>query len=318
MVANMDFNEFHWLLAIVQSIDVGVVVLDRDYRVEVWNSFMENHSGRTAQDAAERSFFELFPEVEEGWFRRKVDSVATLGTPAFTIWEQRPYLVRFKNYQPITGLEDFMYQNTTVLPLQATNSKIEHLCLIIYDVTSVAVNKRQLQSMSDQFKHLSRTDRLTGLNNRGHWEEELKREHARHRRYGSSASLVIFDIDHFKKVNDTYGHQAGDAVIQGLAKVVSEQIRDTDIAGRYGGEEFVVLLPDVDCAGGRVFAERLRGVVEHLQIIHEGQVIPFTISLGVADLSEPSHDHLQLLQWADQALYTSKRNGRNQVTVFGA
>lgn len=318
MVANMDLNEFHWLLAIVQSIDVGVVVLDREYRVEVWNSFMENHSGRTARDASERSFFELFPEVEESWFRRKVESVATLGTPAFTIWEQRPYLVRFKNYQPITGLEDFMYQNTTILPLQATNSKIEHLCLIIYDVTSVAVNKRQLQSMSDQFKHLSRTDRLTGLNNRGYWEEELKREYARHRRYGSSASLVIFDIDHFKKVNDTYGHQAGDTVIQSLAKIVSEQIRDTDIAGRYGGEEFVVLLPDVDAAGGRVFAERLRGVVERLQISHEGQVIPFTISLGVADLSEPCHDHQQLIERADQALYGSKRNGRNQVTVYGA
>ncbi|UUD64233.1 diguanylate cyclase [Pseudomonas seleniipraecipitans] len=318
MVANMDLNEFHWLLAIVQSIDVGVVVLDREYRVEVWNSFMENHSGRTARDASERSFFELFPEVEESWFRRKVESVATLGTPAFTIWEQRPYLVRFKNYQPITGLEDFMYQNTTILPLQATNSKIEHLCLIIYDVTSVAVNKRQLQSMSDQFKHLSRTDRLTGLNNRGYWEEELKREYARHRRYGSSASLVIFDIDHFKKVNDTYGHQAGDTVIQSLAKIVSEQIRDTDIAGRYGGEEFVVLLPDVDAAGGRVFAERLRGVVERLQISHEGLVIPFTVSLGVADLSEPCHDHQQLIERADQALYGSKRNGRNQVTVYGA
>ena len=318
MVANMDLNEFHWLLAIVQSIDVGVVVLDREYRVEVWNSFMENHSGRTARDASERSFFELFPEVEESWFRRKVESVATLGTPAFTIWEQRPYLVRFKNYQPITGLEDFMYQNTTILPLQATNSKIEHLCLIIYDVTSVAVNKRQLQSMSDQFKHLSRTDRLTGLNNRGYWEEELKREYARHRRYGSSASLVIFDIDHFKKVNDTYGHQAGDTVIQSLAKIVSEQIRDTDIAGRYGGEEFVVLLPDVDAAGGRVFAERLRGVVERLQISHEGQVMPFTVSLGVADLSEPCHDHQQLIERADQALYGSKRNGRNQVTVYGA
>lgn len=318
MVANMDLNEFHWLLAIVQSIDVGVVVLDREYRVEVWNSFMENHSGRTARDASERSFFELFPEVEESWLRRKVESVATLGTPAFTIWEQRPYLVRFKNYQPITGLEDFMYQNTTILPLQATNSKIEHLCLIIYDVTSVAVNKRQLQSMSDQFRHLSRTDRLTGLNNRGYWEEELKREYVRHRRYGSSASLVIFDIDHFKKVSDTYGHQAGDTVIQSLAKIVSEQIRDTDIAGRYGGEEFVVLLPDVDAAGGRVFAERLRGVVERLQISHEGQVIPFTVSLGVADLSEPCHDHQQLIERADQALYGSKRNGRNQVTVYGA
>ena len=315
VVENLDLNEFHWLLAIVQSIDVGVVVLDRDYRVEVWNSFMENHSGRTASEVAQKPFFELFPEVEQEWFRHKVESVVTLGTPAFTIWEQRPYLVRFKNYQPVTGLDDFMYQNTTILPLHATNSRVEHVCLIIYDVTNVAVNKRQLQAMNEQFKQLSRTDRLTGLNNRGHWEEELKREYARHRRYGSSAALVIFDIDHFKKVNDTYGHQAGDTVIQGVAKVVLEQVRDTDIAGRYGGEEFVVLLPDVGVAGARQFAERLRGVVENLRLSHEGQEIPFTISLGVADLSLPCDDHQQLIEWADQALYNSKRNGRNRVTV---
>ncbi len=317
-MAGMDLNEFHWLLAIVQSIDVGVVVLDREYRVEVWNSFMENRSGRTAQDAVQKSFFSLFPEVEESWFRHKVESVATLGTPAFTIWEQRPYLVRFKNYQPITGQEEFMYQNTTILPLQATNSAIEHVCVIIYDVTNVAVNKHQLQSANDQLKHLSRTDRLTGLNNRGHWEEELKREYSRHRRYGSTAALVMFDIDHFKKVNDTYGHQAGDKVIQAVAEVVRKEARDTDIAGRYGGEEFVILLPDVDSAGARLFAERLRQKTEALTVDYDGQVISFTISLGVADLAQSSNDHQQLIEWADHALYQSKRNGRNQVSVHGA
>ncbi|QKE62995.1 diguanylate cyclase [Aquipseudomonas campi] len=317
-MAGMDLNEFHWLLAIVQSIDVGVVVLDREYRVEVWNSFMENRSGRTAHDAVQKSFFSLFPEVEEPWFRHKVESVVTLGTPAFTIWEQRPYLVRFKNYQPITGQEEFMYQNTTILPLQATNSVVEHVCLIIYDVTNVAVNKHQLQSANDQLKHLSRTDRLTGLNNRGHWEEELKREYSRHRRYGSTAALVMFDIDHFKKVNDTYGHQAGDKVIQAVADVVRKEARDTDIAGRYGGEEFVILLPDVDSAGARLFAERLRQKTEALQVDYDGQLIPFTISLGVADLTQSSNDHQQLIEWADHALYQSKRNGRNQVSVHGA
>ncbi|UUY06997.1 diguanylate cyclase [Pseudomonas sp. J452] len=317
-MAGMDLNEFHWLLAIVQSIDVGVVVLDREYRVEVWNSFMENRSGRTAHDAVQKSFFSLFPEVEEPWFRHKVESVVTLGTPAFTIWEQRPYLVRFKNYQPITGQEEFMYQNTTILPLQATNSVVEHVCLIIYDVTNVAVNKHQLQSANGQLKHLSRTDRLTGLNNRGHWEEELKREYSRHRRYGSTAALVMFDIDHFKKVNDTYGHQAGDKVIQAVADVVRKEARDTDIAGRYGGEEFVILLPDVDSAGARLFAERLRQKTEALQVDYDGQLIPFTISLGVADLAQSSNDHQQLIEWADHALYQSKRNGRNQVSVHGA
>src|SRR3989338_2784134 len=187
-----DLNEFHWLMAVVQSIDVGVVVLDREYRVNVWNTFMENRSGRQPDEMFKQSFFSLFPEVEQDWFRHKVESVMTLGTPAFTILEQRPYLVRFKNYQPITGQEEFMYQNTTILPLQGTSGAIEHICLIIYDVTNVAVNKRQLQTANLQLQQLSRTDRLTGLNNRGYWEECLKHEYARHRRYQSTAALVMF------------------------------------------------------------------------------------------------------------------------------
>ena len=316
MSDNLDLNEFHWLLAIVQGIDVGVVVLDREYRIQVWNTFMENRSGRLPREVHGQSFFTLFPEVEEDWFRHKVESVATLGTPAFTIWEQRPYLVRFKNYQPITGQEEFMYQNTVLLPLHGVNTTVEHICLIIYDVTNVATHKQQLQAVNQQLKHLSRTDRLTGLNNRGYWEECLQHEYARHRRYQSMAALVMFDIDHFKAVNDTYGHQAGDKVIQAVAEVVREQVRDTDYPGRYGGEEFVVLLPDVDSAGAMLFAERLRQRIEALLVTYENQSIPFTISLGVADLSYPTNGHQQLIERADQALYASKEGGRKQTNCY--
>jgi diguanylate cyclase (GGDEF)-like protein len=316
MSDHLDLNEFHWLLAIVQGIDVGVVVLDREYRVQVWNTFMENRSGRLPDEVHGQTFFSLFPEVEEEWFRHKVESVATLGTPAFTIWEQRPYLVRFKNYQPITGQEEFMYQNTVILPLQGVNTSVEHICLIIYDVTSVATNKQQLQAVNQQLKHLSRTDRLTGLNNRGYWEECLQHEYARHRRYQSMAALVMFDIDHFKAVNDTYGHPAGDKVIQAVAEVVREQVRDTDYSGRYGGEEFVVLLPDIDSAGAMLFAERLRQRIEALLVTYENHSIPFTISLGVADLSHPTSEYQQLIERADQALYVSKQGGRNRSSCY--
>lgn len=160
---SLDLNEFHWLLAIVQNIDVGVVVLDRNYCVQVWNTFMENRSGLQPKDAQNQNFLSLFPEIDQQWFSRKVESVATLGTPAFTIWELRPYLVRFKNYQPITGQEEFMYQNTTLLPLRSTDGKIKHICLVIYDVTDVATNRHQLQAANAQLQQLSRTDRLTGL-----------------------------------------------------------------------------------------------------------------------------------------------------------
>lgn len=149
-MSHIDINELHWLLAVTQNIDVGIVVLDRDYRVMVWNTFMENRSGVTPYEATSKTFFELFPEVNQQWFSKKVENVVTLGTPAFTIWEQRPYLVRFKNYQPITGQEEFMYQNTTMFPLRATNNEINQICLVIYDVTDVATNRHQLQAALKQ------------------------------------------------------------------------------------------------------------------------------------------------------------------------
>lgn len=316
MNTSLDLTELHWLLAITQSIDVGVVVFDRSFNVAVWNSFIENHSGIPAREAQGKSFFSLFREVEQTWFTRKVENVVTLGSPSFTIWEQRPYLLKFETYQPITGSEPFMYQNTTLFPLRSINNQIEHICLVIYDVTEVATNRRQLQTVNAQLQKLSSTDRLTGLYNRGHWEEALKHEYARHSRYGNDCALVMFDIDHFKQVNDTYGHPGGDRVIQRVADVVREHVRDSDICGRYGGEEFALLLPDTDKEGGHILAERLRASIEALVVTHENKAIRFTISLGVADLRKPAADYQELIERADQALYTSKRSGRNRVTVF--
>ncbi|MCY1265409.1 PAS fold protein [compost metagenome] len=144
MPTQIDFKELHWLLDIVQCLDVGVVVLDRQYQIEVWNSFMENHSGLGSDRVQGRNIFELFPEIDRNWLRRKVDSVLQLGTRAFSLWEQRPYLIRFDNYRPITGEEDFMYQNLTVLPLATASGKVERVCLVINDMTEVARLKKRL------------------------------------------------------------------------------------------------------------------------------------------------------------------------------
>ena len=139
--AQIDLQELHWLLDIVQCLDVGVLVLDREYRVVVWNSFMENHSGLGADQVQGRVLFELFPEIDRPWLERKVGTVLRLGTRAFSLWQQRPYLMRFKSYRPITGQADFMYQNLTILPLAAAQGRIEHLCLVIYDMTDAAVSQ---------------------------------------------------------------------------------------------------------------------------------------------------------------------------------
>jgi diguanylate cyclase (GGDEF)-like protein len=313
----LDFLELHWLLDTLQSVDVGVVVLDRQYRVTVWNSFIASHSGVSAATAVGRRLFDLFPEVPERWFRQKAEPVYLLRARAFTNWEQRPYLFRFRDQRPITGTSEFMYQNVTMIPLVSPDSTVQHMALIVYDVTDAAVNRIELGKANVELERLSRTDRLTELNNRGYWEECLAAEFRRVRRTGRPCSLVMFDIDHFKRVNDTYGHPAGDEVIRQTARILRETMRKTDVAGRYGGEEFTVLLIDTQGPDALVFAERLRSAVAETPVAFEGQTIAYTISLGVAGLDQALGSHGQWLEAADAALYVSKRGGRNRVTLHG-
>ncbi len=314
----MDMKELHWLLDIIHSIDVGVIVLDRKLQIKVWNAFMENHSGFPADQVQDKALLSIFPDIPADWFRRKIESVLALGNRAFTIWEQRPYLVRFRTYQPITGIEEHMFQNVSFIPLASSTGTAEHVCVIVYDVTDIATSKRQLQQANLTLEQLSRTDRLTQLYNRGYWEECLIREFARHKRYSSEACLVMFDIDHFKRINDTYGHQVGDKVIQLCAALLKKSLRTTDVGGRYGGEEFGVILPDTSIEGARLFAERLRESAAALSFPVGEQEVRFTISLGVADLSQPCPTYKQWIEQADKALYDAKHGGRNQVSVYVA
>ncbi len=310
-----ELKELHWMLDMLQTIDVGLVVLDRAYQVQAWNGFMENHSGRPAASVREQRLFDLFPELPEDWFRHKAESVFLLKNRSFFGWEQRPYLFRFKSYRPITGTEEFMYQNITLSPLVSASGDVTHICVIIYDVTDVAVHKRQLERANSELEQLSRTDRLTQLNNRGYWEECLFKEFNRFLRTDEPSTLVMFDIDHFKKVNDTYGHQAGDEALRVVSDHLRNNLRATDIAGRYGGEEFGVILVNTDARGAIIFAERLRRTIEACEVRHGDQVFRFTISLGLAEATPALSDYKSWLELADQALYQSKEGGRNRYTV---
>ncbi|MDX1451103.1 MAG: sensor domain-containing diguanylate cyclase [Oleiphilaceae bacterium] len=314
---SIDIKEFHWLMDMLQTIDVGLVVLDRNYQVQVWNSFMESHSGLTPLQVKDKNVFDIFDELPRDWMIHKTNSVFLLKNRSFMTWEQRPYLFRFKNYRPITGTEEFMYQNVTISPLVSANGEVNHIAIIIYDVTDIASNRKALLRANEELEKLSRTDKLTQLNNRGYWEECLTREFSRFNRYNTTTSVVMFDIDHFKKVNDTYGHQAGDEAIKLVANVLRSNLRDTDIAGRYGGEEYGVILPNTDAQAAIVFCERIRKQIEAMHVEHEGRIIKFTISLGISQANKDIPDHKTWLEQADQALYASKEGGRNQTNVFG-
>ena len=312
----VNIKDIHWLMDMLQSIDVGLIVLDRDFRVMVWNSFMENHSGVGPADIKDKVLFELFPDIPERWFRQKAESVFVLKSSTFTVWEQRPYLFKFKNYRPITGSADYMYQNITVIPLSSADNEIRQVGVLIYDVTDIAVNKLKLEEANTSLALLSKTDHLTQLNNRGAWEGYLENEYKRSKRSNHICSVVMFDIDHFKNVNDTYGHQAGDEVIRRTSALLKETMRATDIAGRYGGEEFGVILVDTSAENALIFTERLRKRIEAEVIEYEEFSIQITISLGISELTESCDTYQVWLEQSDKALYVCKESGRNQSKVY--
>jgi diguanylate cyclase (GGDEF)-like protein len=157
-------------------------------------------------------------------------------------------------------------------------------------------------------------DGMTGIHNKRFFMEFLEREIAVASRHGHPLTLVMFDVDHFKKVNDTHGHLAGDAVLKDVSQRIRPRIRREDLFARYGGEEFVCVLPSTALPGGIVFAEHLRTLIEEKPTTFEDKVISFTISLGVTTLHrETGVDPAALIKRADENLYAAKRGGRNRV-----
>lgn len=310
-----ELADLHWQYDLLGSIEVGIVVVNRDFTVEMWNQFMENHSGKLPSDVVGQSLFSLFPEIDSDWLKRKAQPVFDLNTPAFIIWEQRPFLFKFTTNRPITSASDSMYQNVTMFPLSTLGESSEKICIMVYDVTDQALGKMNIEKLNDELEEVSRIDGLTRLFNRRYWQEQFEREYKRALRSDEVSTVVMLDIDHFKKVNDTYGHQAGDKVIQSLAKVISDTIRETDNAGRYGGEEFAILLPDTSVEAAVTVAERLRVAAEQQVVTHEDDRIQYTISIGAAQFSAHFETALVWLEHADQALYAAKEGGRNQVVL---
>ncbi len=207
------------------------------------------------------------------------------------------------------------------VPIQNSAGQAIGALLTIRNVTA----ESELQKKYEERKKESIVDGLTQLFNKTYTEGVLLRSVKAAIRQGDShkLSVVMCDIDHFKKVNDTHGHQAGDAVLIAVAKIIKEEARDTDLVGRFGGEEFLCILNSTDREGALIFCERFRKRIESVRIEHAGTVIPVTISLGTAtSLSDgngrpdPIAAVKDLVGRADTALYFAKANGRNRCCQF--
>lgn len=290
---------------ILESINIGIVLIDRDFRIIEWNSWMATYSSKRPEDVIGQNIFEVYPELDRSCFNRGCKTVFTFGNLVFLSSKLHKFLFPFRLQGSYATLFEHMQQSCYLIPIKDEKGEIEGLMINIHDVTENAVLERHL-------KELSYVDGLTGVYNRRTFERRLMEEFTRHKRTDSALGIIIFDLDHFKDVNDKYGHQFGDTVLQEIVKVCNARLRTEDFLARFGGEEFVCLLINQNVEQTALVAERLRKNVEET-VISDGNIcIKTTISLGISD-SKYYESHEELLKAADEALYKAKRNGRNRV-----
>jgi diguanylate cyclase (GGDEF)-like protein len=257
--------------------------------------------------ALESKMFETF-QVGPEQTRELLDDVARKSIEMLQIFEidpgeMKPYSQMLQEANEELGKLNFSYEQL-VLELKEAMGKTEKYA-------------GELREANSRLEQLAFRDGLTGLYNHRYFQETLAREITRTKRYGRPLSLVIFDIDFFKKVNDTYGHPAGDQVLINLAHAISVAVRPSDIVARYGGEEFTVILPETDRTGMKVFAERLRRCAAAVTTIFNNNSIKITISCGGVQYSQDDTiTQQELIEAADKGLYLSKKNGRNRVTII--
>lgn len=240
--------------------------------------------------------------------RELLDKVATQSIEILKIFEIdpgdiKPYSQMLQEANDELGKLNLSYEQL-VLDLKESKEKAE-------------IFAGELRCANDKLEKLAFRDGLTNLYNHRYFQETLAKEISRVERYGRPLALLLFDIDHFKKVNDTYGHPAGDQVLITMAQAISKAVRPSDIIARYGGEEFAVILPETDFSGMKVFAERLRRCVASVVTETEQHSIIITISCGGAHFSPGDEvSPNTLINTADRALYMSKENGRNRITAL--
>ena len=194
---------------------------------------------------------------------------------------------------------------------EAYQSLSESRRQLVHANSELATRIQELQAARDELARMVSTDALTGLCSRRRWFELAATEFGRHRRYDRQLAFLMADLDHFKRINDTFGHDAGDEVIRQFAQVLRSVCRESDFAGRVGGEEFAVVLPETARAGGEEVARRIVAACRTQEIVTSAGPVKFSCSVGVAQAGELDYSAEDALKRADDALYAAKRGGRD-------
>ncbi len=288
-----------WFAAILSGVnDFALLSLDSEGRIDSWNQSGVRQTGYQDEDVIGATL-SVFLCPEEQGEAREVEQVEFARRDGWHLdegWRCRKDGSRYWCQSLVSALEE-------------EDGAVTGFSVVLRDVTERKVS-------GDELRRLLTTDHLTGATNRARFFEVVEAEEARWRRFQRPLSVLMLDADHFKHINDTFGHAAGDAVLKALAEACQEELRTIDTLARLGGEEFVVLLPATDIRGAEAMAERLRAKVHDLLVRSDGHSIAFTISIGCAEMGGEINDASKLLRAADEALYEAKQLGRNRTSRY--
>ena len=317
-------NEFRLLATDLENSEIMVKKLFDlfDSILDFDSSFLILKSG----SASEKNVFTCGISDEKLILREFLDKACAGFFP-----EKQDYLIKsvFVEGKNLVELDELSIKNIYVHPVEYLGETIGVLCLLgstqqidfeQQRFFNLVMNEVDLlvtvHSLYVQNKILSLTDSLTGLFNRRYLLDILDREYARAKRYGSTFSIVLLDLDYFKNVNDTYGHQAGDYVLKEIGSYIKKTVRKSDIIFRYGGEEILAILPETSQERAVVPFERIRKFIENNEFVYNGNVIKMTVSAGIVDTSQQSNDLNELVEYADKAMYKAKQLGRNRIELY--
>jgi diguanylate cyclase (GGDEF)-like protein/PAS domain S-box-containing protein len=276
----------------IEQMDEMVRITDRNGIITYVNAAMISHTGYTKEELIGHKI---------GMFKSGFHHQSFYEDLWDTIMSGKTFKAVFTNRKKDKKL---YYEEETITPIMDEDGVIQHFLATSQDIT-----KRVF--MEEKLQQLATVDSLTGIYNRYKTNEEIEIEIGRSNRYDENFALAMFDIDHFKKVNDTYGHEIGDYVLQEISAVVTQEIRESDRFGRWGGEEFILILPKLSKEEALHVSEKLRGKIESHDFKDVGRI---TISIGVS-IFEPSDTKESLLKRVDNALYKAKDEGRNRVVL---
>lgn len=290
-----------FLNTIFDSIYDPLSIIDRDYRIVRVNEAYAEMKNKPVEALIGKKCYEVLRNRNSVCEECIVEKTFNSGDPCAK-----------DKCLTVGGLQEWVEIYT--YPISDEKGTVSHVIEYTRDITERKKTEDERRRLIQKFGQLSRTDSLTGLSNRRALVDKLNYEFTRAERYGSNLSLILCDIDYLKKINDTYGHAAGDEVLKALSRILRKSLRRTDIVGRYGGDEFMLILPETPITGAQDIAERIRYSVENTTIkLQEDKSVGLSLSLGVVGFTSAMKDIDALIKCADTALYRSKQAGRNKI-----